>query len=243
MDSRDNISLQQQFQSIDNKSQILSFLNQCNSQEVDLHISLSRSGELYSTKIEKIDEQHDCIYLAELLPKIGQRLLRGSNKLRIYTHVNGSEINFEVNVLRVKSALFRTRNCMQLPKSIRYFQRRRAHRVHISMAMDVHACLKINEDESLQGQIRDLSSSGMRLQFNREKPQNLVQRAMAQECIISLPEEEDIRCRFTVHHLQQNESSRGFVVGGSFAAMNQEQKKMLQRFLARAERESLRAYR
>ena len=243
MDSRENDTYQQQFESIENKAQILSLLNQCAKQHSDLHISLSRHGELFNTQIEHVDETQQCMYLAELLPKLGQRLLRGSKKLRIFTHVNGAEINFEVNILRVKSALFRTRNCVEFPKLIRYFQRRRAHRIHISMAMDIKASLNTHSGNNFQGQIRDLSSTGMRVQFYSSKPKELEQQPLPQECVIALPDDENIRCHFTVHHLHKNENDRGFAVGGSFSSMNQEQKKMLQRFLARVERETLRAYR
>jgi len=233
----------QQFQTVESRDRIHSMLNQCAKQQVDLHISLNRKGELYTTQIEKLDLAHDSIYLSELMPKMGQRLLRGINKMRIFTHINGTEINFEVAVMRVKSALFRTRNCVQYPKTIRYFQRRRAHRVHISIAMDVHASLNSLAGDSYHGQIRDLSASGMRLQFYRVKPSSFEQHDLSQECIINLPDEENIRCRFTVHHVQQHDSHRGFAVGGSFTSMNHEQKKTLQRFLAKVEHQSLRAYR
>jgi len=243
MDSREKVSIPQQFQTIDDKTQIITMLTQCCDQQSDLHASLSRKSEMFTTRIEKIDTQHDCLFLAELLPKMGQRLLRGSEKFRVYTHVNGSEINFEVEILRVKSSLFRTRNCVRIPNSLRYFQRRRAHRVHISMAMDVHASINTIHGNSIQGQIRDLSATGMRIQFYRQQPQTFDSESVPQECLISLPNDENIRCRFTIHHLHQSDNNRGFAVGGSFASLNSEQKKTLQRFLAKVERESLRAYR
>ena len=243
MDSHDTVIYQQQFETIDNPQRIHSLLSQCAKQRVQLHFSLNRRGEFFSAELEKLDETHACLYFSELRPRLGQRLLRGTRRLQIFTQLNGSEINFEADVIRVKSALFRTRNCLAMPKKIKYFQRRQDHRVHISMAMDVHASINSSDGDALRGQIRDLSSSGMRVQFYQSTPGRFDQLPIVQDCVIALPEDEPIRCRFTVHHMQHNQRNRGFAVGGSFDALHPEQKKMLQRFLARVEREALRAYR
>lgn len=236
-------SYQQKYQVIDSKTRILSLLTQCIQQHSHLHLSLNRDGEFFTTQLDRLDDRQGCLYFAELQPRSGQKLLHHGQRIRAFTQVNGAELNFELKISRVKSALFRTRNCAELPKTVKYFQRRRNHRVHVSLAMGLQASLQQASGQSISGQIRDLSASGMRIQFQRVGQEEFTQLPAVKNCTIALSDGEKISCRFAIHHLQSHDEQKSFAVGGSFDALSLEHRRQLEKFIAKVERESLRAYR
>ena len=242
MQNSERVEIQQQFQIIQEQPRISGLLKQCVNHNTPVHVSLSRSSELFTCDIEKVDGITGTISISELRPRRGQKKLSHSKSIQIFTQVNGAEVTFETKVIRAKTAMFRTRNCLALPESIKYCQRRRAHRVHISLSLGVSASLqKENENKvMLRGQLRDISAEGMRVQFQRLAPQQFDELDAVSECIIALPDQTDIHCQFEIRHLHRHATNRGCDIGGSFVQLDNSQRRSIEKFIASVERRSLR---
>lgn len=242
MQKSESVEYQQQFQNITDLARITGLLKQCINYNSPLHVSLSRSSELYNCVVEKVDGITGTVSISELRPKQGQKILSQDKSIQVFTQINGAEVTFETKVIRAKTALIRTRNCLALPDSIKYCQRRRSHRVHISLALGVSASLQqeADVDNVLEGQLRDISAEGMRIQFRRVEPQIFDKMDAVSECVIALPNQDNIHCQFAIRHLHRHQRNIGCDIGGSFVHLEESQRRSIEKFIATLERQSVR---
>ena len=242
MHNSEKVEFQQQFQIISDQSRITGLLKQCVNHNSPIHISLSRGSELYSCDVEKVDDESGTLLISELRPKHGQKKLAQAKSIQVFTQINGAEVSFESKVIRAKTPMFRTRNRVSLPEQIKYCQRRRSHRVHISLALDVAASLQYKAEDAalLQGQLRDISAEGMRIQFRRLAPQMFDKLDAISDCVIALPDQNDIHCQFEIRHLHRHNKNDGCDIGGSFIRLDHSQRRSIEKFIATVERKSLR---
>lgn len=234
---------QQQFQEITHSGRITALLKQCIQNKNRLHVSLSRGSDIFSCEVLTVDHDAGVAHLSELRPNRGQKLFAESGRIQVFTHINGAEVSFECDVINSRNPLIRTKNQVSLPTLIKYCQRRRAHRVHISLSLAVSASLDYDADGLLEGQLRDISSEGMRIQFQRVPKKLFEELEAVPACHITLPDMTKIYCQFEVRHLHGHQHNRGCDVGGIFRDLDQTQARSIEKFIATIERKALREHR
>lgn len=229
-----------QFAIISSPSRIFLLISPLKNQHDLLKISFENQHNLFSSTLLDIDSNKGFLVLSAFDHAVAGKLLANKNNFHVYTQFNGSELRFTVKLLKFSGTGIHTRYKISFPTVIKYCQRRSAHRVHISLAMNITASFNKGDGQEIVGQLRNISSGGMRIQFLQTKPQDIAVLNEHTACTISFSDKSDIQCTFEIRHTQLLANKKGCSVGGSFWTLEQTQKRTLEHFIAKVERESLR---
>ena len=180
--------------------------------------------------------------LGELDKSSAHAQFKHASRIHVSGEVNGSEFNFNTQLLAQSGTKQDHQYKVKLPRTMQYWQRRAAHRVHVSMALNVKAALNDDEGKCFVGQIRDISAGGMRVQFMKSDAQALDSNVQLTDCKITLHDNTDLQCRFEMRHLHMHERNKACTIGGQFANLDFTQTRAIRRFIATLERKSLRGF-
>lgn len=234
---------QQQYETINNTSRIVSLLSLAKEQQADMKITLPKSQKIFKSSLAYIPSGGKYFLIKKLNDYLAHSKLLNEKILNIYIHVNGADISFTSKLLKIYRNNDEEQYAVELPSAIKYHQRRTAYRVHVSLAMDVKAQVVDKEGKTYVGQLRDISAGGMKVQFTRVDADRFTTQHTLSDCTIQLPETSGIQCSFRIRHLHQNGKKNGISVGGDFVSLEQSDKRTIEKFIANLERKSLRALR
>ena len=233
----------QLYDTISSVTRITGFLNAAENTPTELRLTVAEQREMHNSSVLKVDPQKRLIVISRLPDTNAHNLLLQQRAVHIYYHVNGADISFTSHLLDTTQHNGQESYVIAFPDEIKCRQRRSAFRVHVSLALEVTASFRDHDGRTHVGQLRDLSAGGMKVQFTRVKVSAFEQQHMVPHCTIRLPNDTDIKCTFRVRHLQENARKNGFTMGGNFVALEQHDKRTLERFIASLERRTLRELR
>ena len=168
--------------------------------------------------------------------------MQNASSVHCSGEINGAEFYFKTQLLTYSESKQNRQFKVKLPRTLQYWQRRSAHRVHVSMAMDVKAALNDDVGKCFVGQIRDISTGGMRVQFLKSDAQYIDNSIHLTDCKITLHDNTDLQCRFEMRHLKRHERNKACTIGGQFSNLDFKQERAIRRFIATLERKSLRGF-
>jgi len=227
---------------VDNELKIYNLLKPAAGIQNSLRVSVPNSNEHYRSEFINInlDNRHIIIRKIDSRP-VHEELLK-QKSLLISCQYNGSDINFSTSLIGL-TGINNSEYIIKFPKTVRFLQRRNSHRVHISLATSISACFVTNSGEEFNGQLRDISTNGMRVQFIKMPVTEFQGQNSIQDCKIIFPDDDDIRFEFNVCHSQQNKTKKGCTIGGNFQELEGYQKRAIEKFIATLERKALRGFR
>lgn len=234
---------QQQYDTINSATRIAGLLSAYENTPYQLRLAIGNQHDMHTSAILLIDPNRKFIIISRLLDADAHDLVQQKIPLRVYYHVNGADISFATRLLKQRTHNGQQHYAIAFPADIKYRQRRAAYRVHVSLSLEVTASFKDQQGRTHIGQLRDISASGMKVQFTRVQASTFEQQAVVPNCTISLPDDTDIKCTFRVRHLQENNRKNGFTIGGNFVALEHDDKRTIERFIASLERKTLREFR
>ena len=233
---------QQQFETIEAPERILSLLKPVIGNEASMKITVDHGDELFHTVLLDINFSRKLLTLKKIKYTFGHLMVIDATKLTVYSQHGGAEVSFASHLSR-----YSERNEgfyeIRFPTSVKYCQRRMSHRVHIRFSMDVVASFINDEGEMIQGYLRDISTEGIRLQLSKVNPEQFKETSLIKNCVITLPNHEQMSCTFQIKHKQNHIRNKGCTIGGAFYNMSVEQKRQIQKFIAGLERRALREIR
>ena len=240
MDDREHhIEYQQQYEAIDTAERIYSLLKPTIGNETSLKIAPDHSDELFQTSLLNIDYERKLLSIKKINYTFGHLMVIDAKSLTIYSQHDGAEVSFSTNLSR-----YSERNGgyyeIPFPQQVKYCQRRMSHRVHISYALGIKAQFYTETGQKVEAHLRDISVNGLRLQLSGVNPDEFKEKAIINNCVINLPDHEQVNCSLRVQHKHNHVRNKGCTIGGSFFAMSSEQKKEIQKFIAGLERRLLR---
>lgn len=227
-----------QYETVNSADRIYSLLLPLVGAETAIKFVLPNDNHVIETTLHSINRQNS-VFLLTLNRSIQ---LKPPSKVNIHTHLNGAELSFTTTLLKLRNE--QTHQCeIALPTSVKYCQRRMAHRVHVSYAMDVTASFVNEQGDMVEGQLRDLSADGMRVQLSKINPSEITEHKIIPNCVITLPDKSDIHCTFEVRHKHNHKRNKGCTIGGMFNNLETIQKRAIEKFIASLERKSIRTLR
>ncbi|WP_455211013.1 flagellar brake protein [Kaarinaea lacus] len=243
MDNRDyHIEYQPQYETIEKPQRIFSLLKPAIGSETSLKIVPDHSDELFQSSLLNIDYERKLLSIKKINYTFGHLMVIDAKSLTIYSQHDGAEVAFTTYLSR-----YSERNGgyyeIQFPQQVKYCQRRMSHRVHISFALNIRAELYTEKGQKVEAYLRDISAEGLRLQISEVNPNEFKEKAIIKNCVINLPDSEQINCTLQVQHKHNHVRNKGCTIGGSFFAMSAAQQKDIQKFISGLERRLLREVR
>ena len=238
----DYIEYQQQYETIDSPERIFSLIKSAVGPDHSLKIVADHGDELFLTSLLNIDYENKTLYLKKIQYTFGHLMVIDSKSLTVYSQHDGAEVSFRTHLSRYSE---RDGGYYEapFPEQVKYCQRRTSYRVHVSYTLGIKAVFYTQAGLKVEAFLRDISTSGLRLQLARVDPEEFKEQGLIQNCIISLPDQEKIHCNLKIRHKQNHVRNNGCTIGGSFFQMNSEQKRDIQKFIAGLERRLLREVR
>lgn len=232
----------QQYDTITSNAQITSLLSAAQEHQPAIKITLPNTKEVFLSSIVSTDFVNGHMLIEGLDSIVGHKNVIKHKLLKVFSQSGSADFSFTTRLIKADSQDGKVCYRVEMPHAIKYRQRRSSYRKHISLAQNITATIYDQEGKTYIGQLRDISSGGMKLQFDQEKSDQFVNESIMPECTLSLSEKNDIVCDFRVRHLRVNDRNNGFTVGGSFVALEHQQKRVIERFIADLERKSMRGY-
>jgi c-di-GMP-binding flagellar brake protein YcgR len=238
----EQLAYRQQFEAIEAPERIFSLLKPAIGNDASLKIIADNGDEIFRTTLLNIDYGRRLLTVRKIKYTFGHLMVIDAKRLTIYSQHDGAEISFTSYLSR-----YSERNDgfyeIPFPATLKYCQRRMSHRVHISFSMEIVAAFVNERGEKVYGYLRDISAEGLRLQLIKVNPDQFKESALIKNCVISLPNRENMSCTFQIIHKQNHVRNNGCTIGGAFIDMSVEQKKEIQKFIVGVERRSLREMR
>ncbi len=231
-----------QFESISSAARIFALLRTLKDQPHAVKLRFDTDLDSCACTLVDAHGTEGYLVFAELDKLSAYERFQTASNIHFSGEINGAEFYFKSRLLLYSGAKEARQFKIKLPVSLQYWQRRAAHRVHVSMALDVKAALNDGAGKCFVGQIRDISAGGMRVHFVKSDAQQIDSSVQLTDCTITLHDNTDLQCRFEMRHLKQNERNKACTIGGQFSDLDYKQARAIRRFIATLERKSLRGF-
>lgn len=228
---------EQQYQLIDSSQRITSILRPLIDEHSLLRITLKNSGEIFSSILLATNPDEGELSLDSLHPEQGNITLSQSKHAMVEARVNGIDVKFDIALKESHVDGSLINHIFAFPETIRYRQRRDSYRAQVSPTYDLGVKLQTEDGKQCSGLLDDISDGGISIQFSIKKPLPEIFLDNETRCSISLPDGNRIRCRFQVTHTGTHEITNVFQVGGRFIDLDKTQRRAVERFTAKLQRE------
>lgn len=222
------------------KTRIHVLLQQLVDKRALLTIKLKDKKQSYTSAVIEVNRDDNFIILDELKPEEGDQLLKQDPSLHINGHLDGVNLRFDASVSE-----FGTDNNipfykLPIPAEIEYHQRRQAVRIKLSAANPLPVTFTTNDGNAFDGDIEDVSISGLRARFKQDLTHTL-EAGTKLKCSFLLPpnNKEKINCELIVRIIKhEKDGLKPAILGGEFVAMEKQVEKQLQRMIMTLQRAS-----
>lgn len=235
-------SYEQQYETVESPDRIFSLLKPVIGKDASIKINPENTDDVFHTMLQDVDYDKKRLILKKINHTFGHVTVLDAQSITIYTQHNGAEVSFTAS-LSQQSKQDDEFYEIEFPKSVKYCQRRKSHRLHISFSMQLKASFPDNQRKEIEGHLRDISADGMRIQLSNVRSDEFQVNQLINNCVITLPNHEKITCTFEIRHIKKHVRNRGCTIGGLFYEMSAAQKREIQKFIASLERRALREIR
>lgn len=177
--------------------------------------------------------------LDELPASAAHRKVKPDLVLSIRGRLNGVGFRFESPVEATGESEGIAFYKMQMPRLIRYRQRRSEYRAPVSAGQSIRVALQTADGEVLEGELRDISRDGFRVVLRVSGRTELTRGDLLPTCQIAISRNEEISCEAEVRYVRHQKSKRSCAVGARFLGLEPRQRRMIRQFVAQLERHSV----
>jgi len=228
----------QQFEVVTSQPRITAVLRPLLQKHSLVTASLAGSRQYYNTVLLEVDAENQFLLLDELHPIEGHRLATTNKTLTLYTQLDGVNVNFAVKIIEIGSANDMAFYKVEFPESIRYRQRRSDYRVPVSSALSIPVEITSSNQESLTGELHDISAGGVCIRFPRKSSLPIDKNDEEVQCSITLSDGKTIRSAFRICHIALQEPANTLLVGGCFRQLDKTQHRAIERYVVELQRKS-----
>ena len=228
----------QQHETITSSSRIVALLRQVMERHTVITASLPDCSQFFNTALLDIDPDKGILLIDELNPNTGHDLFLNTRRITLSTMHEGVEISLTANLKKSgidNDIIFYE---LEFPESIRYLQRRNSFRVPVSISSIINVEIHTEDKNIISGELSDISADGMCIRFPKKKGGVLENDTKETQCIIRLPNNQQIKCAFKICRSISNKSSNSLYIGGRFERLDKIQSRAIERFVIELQRES-----
>jgi c-di-GMP-binding flagellar brake protein YcgR len=240
------ITSSMQYENVTMRPRQLALLKRFKEQFATISVILPNSQVVYTSAILSIHPEQDCLILDELKPEEGHKRLLETKECTIEIYYKGQGIRFSGNLLAEGTEDGIAYYKIELPKSIHLYQRRTSYRVLITLSETVPIYLRTPEQDSVTGEVVDLSFGGIGFKLPRTPwTESLQQGERLTGCRVILNTGEaiysTIQIRFAALSNDMSNDKRHMRFGGEFIDLDRQQLKVIERYIVTLDRERLKA--
>lgn len=191
----------------------------------------------YQSMILRVNPEEQYLYIDELFPKSDGFIGLEGHTITVYVKDKGITVSFDSKILKrgkEDGALYYK---IELPTEIDKQQRRGAFRIQVDKTVDMGVqSLNVN-DERLVAKIKDISITGVRLEIEGEHKQ-IRSGSILRDLVVRYDNGEEFTCNLDVRNSETYEDPHHHtLVGGQFLDLSGEDKKTLEKFILKTQRE------
>lgn len=225
------------FDRITSRRRISELISRLVSNRLFINVLLPDSDEHYASTVLEVNDHH--LVLDELNPEEGHELIQTGGTLTIQARLEGAMLVFSSPVIGIGEhdgvALYR----LEIPKELRYMQRRKSYRVLIERVMDLPVMLELAE-EKLGGILHDISAHGLSLWLPKGFVPEFERATHIPRCRVQLPNEDGLDCAIEVRSLRHERGEDRYLLGARFVAPEPRMRQRLAKMVTGIERYVLR---
>ncbi len=218
--------------------QIAHLLQQLQEDNSLLTVFLEGRKESYATTILSINPEEGWLFFDELNQTEGHAKLLKQQKFKIQASHNGVDAIFTLDSLEVGQSKGISFYKTALPQEIYYPQRRAARRLTLISIHPVPFYATITaENIPLLGHLQNISSTGIAALISSRLPCR--RGDLLKNCRIPLPDGSEIQFDLVIRALNNQSISQKVCLGGFFKNMDNSNRKKIERFIIKSEREQI----
>lgn len=224
---------------ITERSQIFLLLERLSNDHSLVNVALPETTECHINSILAVDEKQGRFELDEFRSRTAHQVVTKGAKLVIQAKIDEIPFILSAEVLEIKRRGRFAVYVMAVPETAHFEQRRQQYRFHITHDTRIRVELEDLEGELYQGELTDISVSGLRIYLPDSTLPELAPGSQLTRCTLSLPENISLSSRLELRYT--GDPSASFqAVGGRFVDLDPAARRVLRRFTAGLAREQAR---
>ena len=202
-------------------------------------LSVFSLGGRFISLVLEIHPEQSCLLLDELVPSHGHDAMQPGITLAVEARLDGVQVNFECEVLELdeddKGCFYR----VTLPPAIKRRQRRQYHRVPAA-ARHLRARLSDDEGNAADGEIVDVSASGIAVRVSLEDATGLAHVDGELDCRLILDADETLQLKLGICRVIDQGAAHSRLLAGRFLHLTPGMERRLGQLVSELEREMVR---
>ncbi len=192
-----------------------------------------------STMLLDASPEKGFITLDALSPYEANKGLKAGSILTIEGCINGTHFSFTSTIKKVLQDDDENMSYqLSYPEKLNSELQRDAYRVNISVIKQLKVAIYSQKDNSpITGYLRDISSTGFRVEFKGKPEKQFSSRDSISKCSIQLPDETRIDCQAKVMHVGYNPDLDIYKLGCKFTDLPGHGQRAINRFINNMQRE------
>ena len=228
----------QPYETITSAARILTLLKPLENKTDLLALRIPNTDSAHNSTLLKVDTDNNILVLDRLTPKDGHDLLIDSKRATIQISHKGVEISFEATLIGTKPDKILPRYEFIFPTSIQYLHRRNTYRVTVRNDTETDVEIQTNNNKSYRGELHNISTEGMCIRFPKEIEIPQDEDPTEVQCIVALPDNQELKCTFNICHTYIHHHSKDFRIGGTFQYLDKVQKRAIEKFVVELQRKA-----
>lgn len=205
-----------------------------------LRVGVDGVDNAYSSAMLKLDEDRGYLVIDALTPGEGNARLKPRTRIVISTLLDELTLRFASRVVKVGKTKELPYYAIAYPDEVCYAQHRREHRVAIPMNWPARVSIGIDEENRIDGVLRDLSSSGFCAQLDAPLPRPVERLPFPLHFVLSLAHDRSIAGEMEICYVFKPESSRRIRIGTRILAITPPHQRVLDQCVAEIDRQQSR---
>lgn len=204
-------------------------------------VQLNKKQTSYNSLVLNVDAANSLFYLDELSPLSAHQSVRKGIELKLIGQLQGVYIEFVTRVKRIENNGSIAMYQISFPDKLIYRQRRRHYRANVDETQNIRIAFPDNFQKKIQGEIVDISASGVCSKLEYVDSKNLEARQAIHDATLRLPGSNYLTLDMEVCNIRHFPEKGYSLVGTRFIDIEPKQQNHVDRIVAMLDRSQRRS--
>ena len=189
------------FERISSRRRIFDLLSRLAANRLFINVLLPESNVHDASTVLDVNDQH--LLVDELNPEQGHEQIEIGTKVLVQARLDGAMLVFRTPVIGIGEHDGIAMYQLDMPRQLRYMQRRKSYRILIERVMDLPVMLEMT-GEKLNGLLHDISAHGLSLWLPPGFVPEFERSTHIPHCRVLMPNNEGLDCAIEVRSLRHD---------------------------------------
>lgn len=204
-----------------------------------LSVNIPGLDRSYNSIIIDVDSDKQQLYLDVLHPESGHDEVMKLKDFSVTAHHEGVKFGFKAHIKELVSDEGKPAYLLDYPASLIYHQQRAAYRAPVSMGDHVDINISLDDEQTIQGIITDISLGGLGLQFELKDASLFKNGMLLPACQFATSGNPEFECALEVRNVRPDTNNRFVHIGTRFVKLSTQEERQIQRFVVQLERDMI----